>query len=52
MGTASDVKRLFKEISAAGQQLRGVFHLAMVIDDAPMASLNRERMHSVLAPKA
>jgi len=52
VGTASDVKHLFKEISAAGQQLRGVFHLAMVIDDAPMASLNRERMHSVLAPKA
>jgi acyl transferase domain-containing protein/NADPH:quinone reductase-like Zn-dependent oxidoreductase/SAM-dependent methyltransferase/acyl carrier protein len=51
-GSATDVKRLFKEIKAAGHPLRGVFHLAMVIDDALMAVLTRERMRSVLEPKA
>ncbi|WP_395746966.1 SDR family oxidoreductase [Prosthecobacter sp.] len=52
VGSPADVKQMFKEIAAAGQPLRGVFHLAMVIDDAPMAALNRERMRSVLEPKA
>ncbi|MDB6007134.1 MAG: Beta-ketoacyl synthase, partial [Prosthecobacter sp.] len=52
VGSAADVKRLFKEMTAAGQTLNGVFHLAMVIDDAPMAALDRERMRSVMAPKA
>ncbi len=51
-GSPEDVKRLLAEISAAGRPLKGVFHLAMVIDDAPLASLTRERMRSVLAPKA
>jgi acyl carrier protein len=51
-GSPSDISRLLAEISAGGQPLRGVFHLAMVIDDAPLASLNRERMRSVMAPKA
>src|SRR5207244_1840078 len=32
--------------------LRGVFHLAMVIDDAVLAQLNRERMAAVIGPKA
>lgn len=50
VGSDADVKRLFKEM--AGQKLNGVFHLAMVIDDAPMAALDRERMRSVMAPKA
>ncbi|MEP6975978.1 MAG: beta-ketoacyl reductase, partial [Spartobacteria bacterium] len=30
----------------------GVFHLAMVIDDAPLAALNPERMQTVVRPKA
>ncbi len=51
-GSPDDVKRLLAEITAAGHALRGVFHLAMVIDDAPMASLTRERMIKVIAPKA
>jgi NADPH:quinone reductase-like Zn-dependent oxidoreductase/acyl carrier protein len=51
-GSPEDVRRLLTEISAAGHPLKGVFHLAMVIDDAPLASLTRERMRSVLAPKA
>jgi acyl transferase domain-containing protein/acyl carrier protein len=51
-GSQEDVKRLLTEISSAGHPLKGVFHLAMVIDDAPLASLTRERMRTVLAPKA
>ena len=51
-GSPDDVKRLLAEISTAGHPLKGVFHLAMVIDDAPLASLTRERMRTVLAPKA
>ncbi len=51
-GSPQDVKRLLAEITAAGHPLKGVFHLAMVIDDAPMSVLTRERMHKVLAPKA
>jgi len=51
-GSPEDVKQLLTEISSAGHPLKGVFHLAMVIDDAPLASLTRERMRTVLAPKA
>jgi acyl carrier protein len=51
-GSPEDVKRLLAGFSAAGCPLKGVFHLAMVIDDAPLATLTRERMRSVLAPKA
>ena len=47
-----DVKRLFAEIKSGGQPLRGLFHLAMVIDDALLASLTPERMRTVLGPKA
>ncbi|MBA3607143.1 MAG: SDR family NAD(P)-dependent oxidoreductase, partial [Chthoniobacterales bacterium] len=52
VGVPNDVKRLFAEIESAGHPLRGVFHLAMVIDDAPLASLNPERMRAVVRPKA
>ncbi len=52
VGSPQDVQRLLAEIAAAGHPLKGVFHLAMVIDDAPLASLTRERMRAVLAPKA
>jgi acyl carrier protein len=52
IGAKIDVRRLMAEIQAAGQPLRGVFHLAMVIDDAPLAALTRERLRTVLAPKA
>jgi NADPH:quinone reductase-like Zn-dependent oxidoreductase/acyl carrier protein len=51
-GSAQDVTRLLAEIRAGDQPLRGLFHLAMVIDDAPLAALTSERMHSVMAPKA
>lgn len=52
VGSATDVKRIFKEIKASGHPLKGVFHLAMVIDDAPLADLNPDRLASVMEPKA
>lgn len=51
-GSQADVKRLLGDITALGHPLRGVFHLAMAIDDAPMAALTRDRMLKVIAPKA
>ena len=52
VGSATDVPRLIAEASAGDIPLKGVFHLAMVIDDAPLAALTRERMASVLVPKS
>ena len=52
VSSAQDVARLFTEVRSTGRPLRGVFHLAMVIDDAPLAALTRERMASVIGPKA
>jgi acyl transferase domain-containing protein/NADPH:quinone reductase-like Zn-dependent oxidoreductase/NAD(P)-dependent dehydrogenase (short-subunit alcohol dehydrogenase family)/SAM-dependent methyltransferase/acyl carrier protein len=52
IGSPADVVRLMAEIRSASRPLRGLFHLAMVIDDAPLASLTRERIRSVMAPKA
>jgi acyl transferase domain-containing protein/NADPH:quinone reductase-like Zn-dependent oxidoreductase/NAD(P)-dependent dehydrogenase (short-subunit alcohol dehydrogenase family)/SAM-dependent methyltransferase/acyl carrier protein len=52
IGSPEDVARLTAEIRLADHPLRGIFHLAMVLDDAPIVSLTRERMRSVLAPKA
>ena len=51
-GSQADVKRLLGDILSLGIPLRGVFHLAMAIDDAPMAALTRDRMIKVIAPKA
>lgn len=48
IGSPDDVKRLVAEIPA----LKGVFHLAMVIDDAPLSALTAERLRAVMAPKA
>ena len=52
VGVPNDVQKIFAEIKSSGQPLRGVFHLAMVIDDAPLAALTPDRMRSVLKPKA
>jgi NAD(P)-dependent dehydrogenase (short-subunit alcohol dehydrogenase family) len=49
IGSPGDVTRLF---SAIRQPLRGVFHLAMVIDDAPLSALTPDRMTTVIIPKA
>jgi acyl carrier protein len=52
IGSREDVARLTSEIRLTDRPLRGLFHLAMVIDDAPLVSLTRERMRNVMAPKA
>ncbi|MFV1993802.1 MAG: SDR family NAD(P)-dependent oxidoreductase [Verrucomicrobiales bacterium] len=52
VGREKDVKAIFKTIRASGHPLKGVFHLAMVIDDAPLADLTSERLETVMAPKA
>jgi NAD(P)-dependent dehydrogenase (short-subunit alcohol dehydrogenase family)/acyl carrier protein len=52
VGAPKDVRRIFAEIESSSYPLRGVFHLAMVIDDAPLAALTPERMRAVLDPKA
>ena len=52
IGSSKDVKRLIKEVSAASVPLKGIFHLAMVIDDVPLSALNSERLRTVMAPKA
>ena len=52
IGEPADVTRVMSEIHAKGNSLRGVFHLAMVIDDAPLAALNADRMCAVMEPKA
>jgi len=51
-GSPADVRGMLDDISSAAPPLKGVFHLAMVIDDAPIAALTHERMASVLTPKA
>jgi NAD(P)-dependent dehydrogenase (short-subunit alcohol dehydrogenase family)/acyl carrier protein len=51
-GSAKDVDAIFERILQSGHPLKGVFHLAMVIDDAPISALTPERMQSVLGPKA
>ena len=51
-GSPDDVKRLFAEIRATGRPLKGVFHLAMVIDDALLSELTPERFATVMKPKA
>jgi acyl transferase domain-containing protein/NADPH:quinone reductase-like Zn-dependent oxidoreductase/NAD(P)-dependent dehydrogenase (short-subunit alcohol dehydrogenase family)/SAM-dependent methyltransferase/acyl carrier protein len=52
IGSSKDVAQLMAEIRSGDRPLRGVFHLAMVIDDAPLVSLTPERMRSVIDPKA
>src|SRR5271165_2433562 len=52
IGSRDHVERLTAEIRSTGPPLRGLFHLAMLIDDAPLVSLTRDRIRNVMAPKA
>jgi NADPH:quinone reductase-like Zn-dependent oxidoreductase/acyl carrier protein len=52
IGSSQDLARLIEGIRSGNRPLRGLFHLAMVIDDAPLVSLTRERVRSVMEPKA
>ena len=51
-GRPEDVEAMFEAIRSSGHPLKGVFHLAMVIDDAPLTALTPERMDRVIGPKA
>ncbi len=52
VSSAGDVARTMAGIRASKRPLRGLFHLAMVIDDAPVVSLTPARMAAVMGPKA
>jgi NADPH:quinone reductase-like Zn-dependent oxidoreductase/acyl carrier protein len=52
IGKPADVARLIDEVRSNGVPLHGIFHLAMVIDDAPMSDLTSDRMKVVMEPKA
>ena len=52
IGVPKDVKSLIKKAGTGKIPLKGVFHLAMVIDDAPLSALTPERLRVVMAPKA
>jgi acyl transferase domain-containing protein/acyl carrier protein len=52
IGSPEDAARLIADVRALPVPLKGVFHLAMVIDDAPLAALTAERFRTVMAPKA
>ena len=46
-----DVRNVLAKLSESMPPLRGLFHAAMVLDDAPIQSLNGERLAKVMAPK-
>lgn len=48
---AEAVTQLLADIRVSLPPLRGIVHAAMVLDDAPMALLDRQRLDRVLAPK-
>ena len=52
VGEEEGVDAIFRAVGGSGRPLKGIFHLAMVIDDALLDSLTPERMRTVLAPKA
>ena len=52
VGSPADVKSLIAGLRASKIPLKGIFHLAMVIDDAPLSALTAERLRTVMAPKA
>ncbi len=52
IGSPEGLKRLMTELRSGSTPLKGVFHLAMVIDDAPLSALTSERLRTVMAPKA
>lgn len=50
-GTREGIDAVVARALETGRPLKGVFHLAMVIDDAPLADLTPGRMAAVLDPK-
>jgi acyl carrier protein len=49
---AEDMRALFARIDRELPPLKGVFHTAAVLDDAPLGELDLERIRRVMAPKA
>jgi acyl transferase domain-containing protein/acyl carrier protein len=47
-----DMGALFARLDREHPPLKGVLHTAAVLDDAPLADLDRERIARVMAPKA
>lgn len=45
------VREVFTRAYDAGRPVRGVVHAVMRLDDAPLAELDADRFHAVLAPK-
>ncbi|GHE69413.1 hypothetical protein GCM10018785_42460 [Streptomyces longispororuber] len=45
------LSRVFRQARDAGHPVRGVVHAVMHLDDAPLAELDAERFHAVLAAK-
>ena len=52
VGSEVDVARVIGDIGAAMPPLRGIMHLAAVLDDGILLQLNQERFQTVLGPKA
>jgi acyl carrier protein len=48
---AEDVERVFRDAAAALPPLRGIFHLAAVLDDGVLPQLTWDRFATVLRPK-
>jgi acyl transferase domain-containing protein/acyl carrier protein len=51
VASTDDVARVLAEARQALPPIRGVFHAAMVLDDAPLLELTPQRFQRVLAPK-
>ncbi|CAN5380262.1 hypothetical protein BH09GEM1_BH09GEM1_05630 [soil metagenome] len=47
----ADVEQLVGDIARTMPPLRGIMHMAMVLDDSFIAQLDIDRMHRVIAPK-
>ena len=45
------VKAMINELAGRDVPLKGVFHAAAVLDDAPISELDRERFEAVMRPK-
>jgi aryl carrier-like protein len=50
--SAADLERLFSAIGATMPPLAGVFHLAGLLDDAPLSALDKTRLQKSLGAKA
>jgi len=50
-GDVATVEGVERALTAAGDHLKGVIHAAGVVDDAPLSSLDAERIRAVMRPK-